>query len=428
MAEPEPEPAAPTEPSAPDEPEAAPGPTDEEITITIWLGRDEYVPVDQFAGFTDLYPNITIEYDVVPTEQATTEYLRTFQAGQEPDIILIDADQRGPIVVAGGFRDMSDMIERWEQEDPELYNSLFQFAWDEASFAGEGPYGVALNASSQWHVVRTDLYEEFGIPFPDETFDDVLEASRIIKEGTGGEVYGYGAAFGRREPRAEFLAHFFAVGGQFDEDDLPILDAEGPIYQCEFYQTLFREELIPADAFAWSGGGDVRGPFLDGLYAIGEQSELAYPGYQEVYEYGTEFRSQRMPHRPGAEDEFRQPQAGFGYFVSANAEWPYEASLLLRWLATPEILGHVHRTYISSTSGAVWDEVAANEADERPWLPDLAPHIPAITNIPATAVQLQMYTVLQDVMQACGSETERPAAEIMAQYQEVLDTTVRPNL
>ena len=391
-----------------------PAPSDEPVTIRIWFGRENWIPTDAFAAFNEMYPHISVETDVIPLEQATTDFLRAFNAGNAPDIVSIESTERVPLVSAGALRDMSAEFALWAQEDPEVYSTIQDIAWNDGSWDGV-PYGVALSSQTAWYAYRTDLFAAAGLDAP-ETFEDVIAAARALN---GDGVNGHCIVLSRnRGTRAEFGQHFMAMGGQFD-NGVPILDSDAGRYLVEFLRTITGEGLITQESYAW-GSGDMRGAFISGNCAMAEGSPNVLPSWARDQPWGEFWGVVPTPYRADAPGEFQQGIASWGWYVSQATEHPYEASLVLRYLATPEFLCEVHYRYIPTSSDACWNSPGLFEV--QPWVDDaLIANVQGAVGIPANPRGLEMNEIVMDFWEEASSNFDESPAEITARYQQLLD-------
>ena len=108
--------------------------TTEPVEITMWFGRDGFIPDGGFDAFHERYPNIKVNAEVIPFEEAIAKVIQTAGTDSAPDIFQTFNDTIGVLVVNDQLRDMSDMIQRFEEEDPDLYGTLQPVTWAGASW------------------------------------------------------------------------------------------------------------------------------------------------------------------------------------------------------------------------------------------------------------------------------------------------------
>src|SRR5688572_15707047 len=60
----------------------------EPVELLVWGSRDYYLPPDNFEGFMEKYPHITIKTDVQANDDVLQQLQRMKQAGQKaPDVV-----------------------------------------------------------------------------------------------------------------------------------------------------------------------------------------------------------------------------------------------------------------------------------------------------------------------------------------------------
>lgn len=388
---------------------------DDIIELTMWFGRENFIPGDQFEAFHEMYPNIRVTTDVIPLEQSVADFLRAVQAGQAPDLVQVPADGLPPLAVQGAVMDVSDLLAQWEEEDPETYNNLAPAAFSMATWEGT-PYGVALHIGPFWYTYRLDWFEEAGIEVP-QTWDEVLEAGRQLRTD---DRIGFSIIGSRAHDPVWMLSLFMAMGGQW-ENGVPQLDSEAGEYLLSFYQTLMRDNIADPDTLAWDSGA-MRAAFINGTAAQALIGDNIYPTVNESLEYGTEWAGGPLPARPGGEDENRTMTLGWPYLISATTEHPYEASLVLRYLAQPEIVGEVAQRYQPTTVLPVLNSESYVAA--KPWAPDFEQAFAELVPLPSHPRQPQIYQILLDAMQDALQNPDADPAELAARYQAEIDDLV----
>lgn len=384
--------------------------------ITIWFGRENFIPADHFESFHEANPDIRVETDVIPLEQAVADTLRASNAGRAPDIVQTPADGLAPLVAQGAVRSIDNMLAQWRQEAPATYEDLSQTAWDMASFDGQ-TYGVTLFAGPFWYTYRTDWLEEAGMEVPD-TWDDVLDFARVSAEQ---DRVGFATIGSRAHDPVWFLSMFMAMGGQFEEN-VPQLDSDGGRYLLSFYQTLVNEDLTSDDVLAWDSGA-MRASFINGNAAQAMIGDNVYTTIDESLEWSEEWNGSAPPYRPGAEDAGRTMALGWPFLVTNDAAEDEAILKVLQYLASPENVADVSMRYQPGTVLSVFESDAYNEA--KPWASQFATAFAELTPLPTHPRQSQIYDILLDAMQAALQTPEMDPAEIAAEHQAEIDQLVQ---
>ena len=382
------------------------------VEITMWFGRQDFIPADAFETFHAEHPNIRVTWDVIPLEEAPTEFIRNFRAGRAPDLWQVGADRVGSLAPQGLLQDMSEPFARWQEEDPDSYNDMAPVAFGIASYEGV-PYGLGLHVGPYWYVYRKDLFEEAGIPVP-QTWDDVLEAGRQLRTA---DRIGFSLIGSRAHDPMWFQAKFMAMGGEW-VDGIPQLDSEAGIYLLNFHQELMRDNIAHPETLSWNSG-EMRAAFIGGNAAQAPIGDNIFTTINSSLAWDDQWAATVLPPRPGAEDANRQMAPSWPYFVSANTEHPYEASLVLRYLARADIVQEVALRYQPTTVGSVMSDPEYTEA--KPWASQFAEPFANLVPLPAHPRQPQIYELLLDAMQEALQNPNADPAVIAANYQARLD-------
>jgi multiple sugar transport system substrate-binding protein len=383
------------------------------VEITMWFGRQDFIPGDAFETFHQENPDIRVRTDVIPLEQAVADVLRTARAGQAPDIVQVPADGVPPLAIQGALLDFGPYLEQWAAEHPESYGNLAQAAFDLATYEGT-THGVAVHYGPYWFTYRIDLFEEAGIPHPPQTWDEVLEAGRALRTS---DRIGFSVIGSRAHDPVWFLATFMAMGGQW-QDGIPQLDSEAGHYLLGFYQTLIRDDIAHPETLAWTSG-EMRAAFIGGNAAQAMIGDNIYPVLNQSLEYGTEWAGSPPPSRPGGEAENRTMALGWPYLVTADTDHPEAVLKVLQYLARPEIVSEVALRYQPTTVLPVMDDPAYVEA--KPWAPDFAEPFAELVPLPSHPRQPQIYQILLDAMQDALQNPTADPVDMAARYQAQLD-------
>jgi ABC-type glycerol-3-phosphate transport system substrate-binding protein len=389
--------------------------SDEVVELTVWFGRQNFIPADNFQSFHEEYPNIRVTTDVIPLETAVADTLRAARSGQAADIIQPFNYDSQPLADADLLLDISDQMERWQEEDPESYSNIASWGFTMGGVDGV-PVGLGIHGGSRYLVYRNDLLEKHGLSVP-QSWDDLLDAARTIVDAEDG-VYGF-SLFGARgsNPSTE-LQIFFSMGGVWENHSVPQIDSPAGYYLIEFYQTLARDGLLHPETIAW-GSGEQRSAFIDGNAAFMMMGENIMPTLAESREYGVGWDVTAPPYRPGARNERRIPVIGFPMFVISQTEHPYEASLILRYLAQKENAMEVASRYQPTSNTAAMTSPEFLEI--QPWRTALAPFEEELFPYPAMANAEQSFDILKDLREEMMTNLDESPESIAARYQERLN-------
>jgi multiple sugar transport system substrate-binding protein len=382
------------------------------VELTVWFGRENFIPDGGFDEFHEMYPNIRVNADVIPLEQALTEASTALSAGEGPDILQTDSRRIPPLVEAGLLYPMGQQLDRWEREDPDSYNNISDAGWSHATYGG-ARYGVAIYSGPFNHVYRLDWLEEAGLEVP-ETWEEMLDVARALNDPPSRRGY----AIRDAGSTVWFSSHYMSMGGTYDRNNVIQLDSEAGIYALEFYQTLVEEGLVSDDVLAW-GSGDMRAAFITGRAAQAPIGNNIFPNIQEELTYGEEWGAVPPLYREGAEDEYQYASLGWPMVATVATEHPEEVGLVLRYLAQHEQAMSVARRYQPTTVMSVWDD--PDYLAEQPWASDFAGPLREMTPTPPNLYITQMDQIVLDALGEVMSDTTADPAEVAARYQRQLD-------
>lgn len=397
--------------------EAVCAPADEQVSLRIWFGRDQFIPDDRFESFHAQHPNITVQIDTLPLEQHPADFLRTFEAGQAPDIIQPEYAEIGVLARRGMLLNIQPLLDNWQQDNPELFDAMTETAWDMASFEGTR-HGLALHHGVFWNVFRKDVMDELGLDQP-QSWEDVLDVGQAISEGGPEGMYGYALNASNAQAPVWDRARFAQMGGQF-VDGVMQIDSEEGHYWLNWMQRAASRGVISPDTLAMEWP-DVIANFRSGQAAMAMISRNVFPADIAPHiEYGTAWEISASPYTmPGKEDASRYVTNGWPYMVSAQTKHPCEVGLVLQYLADDAQALSVAKRYqpVSNTRVMSSDEYLG----VAPWGAVMNEVWDDLEVLPYHANQVAMNRVLRDVMQEAIRNPEGDVAEMAERYQAQLD-------
>lgn len=384
------------------------------VEVTLWFARD-YIPPDNFESLEEEH-NIRVTYDIRPDDNEMPTMLEMREAGEElPDLVEFDSHRTPFGIETDLLQPMTEYIERFEEEDPELYSKVLPSTWEEGTFDGD-IYHVAWTSSFDLLYYNADILEEAGVEAPLETWFDVLEAARAIKE-THPEL---SQTFGSGVTSHDLLWYWLIGFGVPMEGNIPDLTSEQGLEFIEWAQTLFDEELINPE-FVIGEQDEAQGAFIREDGAILQDGVNAGLDYMEVpdFEYESGWLSMPLPVNEGGE-HINVPR---GWSLSAESEHPYEATLALRYLMETE--NALPRYLLGSSTPRSTDVLEAEEvAEAQPYFTDEIKDafMDVSLGIPSASNTLEVGEILIELRDTLLVEgTDESPQEVADRFQPMLD-------
>lgn len=385
---------------------------DKSVELTVWFGRENFIPDNGFDAFHEKYPNITVKVDVIPLEQALTEASTALSAGVGPDLLQTDSRRIPPLVEADLLYPMDEQLALWKTENPKSYNAISSAGWEHGMYNGVA-YGVAIFSGPFNYVYRKDWLEAAGLDVP-KTWEEMLYVARELNTlGKNG--------YAVRGPSSTvwFSSHYMSMGGTYDANNLIQLDSEAGIYTLQFYQTLVEDGLVSKDVLAW-GSGDMRAAFITGRAAQALIGTNIFPNIKAELEYGVEWSATAPLYREGAKGEYRYASLGWPMVATKATKHPYEVGLVLRYLAEHEPAMSVAKRYQPTTVTTVWDD--PGYIAEQPWVSDFSEVMLNMVPTPPNLYITKMDQIILDALGEVMSDMSADPAEVAARYQKQLNS------
>jgi len=385
------------------------------VELTLWFAR-EYLPPDQFASL-EAEHNIRVTYDVRPGDNMLPTMVDMREAGEPlPDLIEDDSLTTPAYIAAELYQPMTEQIDRFVEEDPELYETILPAVWENGTFDGD-IWHASWQSSYDLIYYNVAMLEEAGVSVPFNSWWDVLEAARAVKANNPDMPSVFGTGSTSEDPLFYWLTNF---GAPF-EGAVPDLTSPGGLDFIDWAQTMFEEGLINP-AYVVGEQDESQGAFINGGGAILQDGINAGLDYMAApgFEYGESgWLSTPMPNEEGGE----QMSVPRGWSIVAESEHPYEASLALRYLMDP-VNGIPRYLEGSSTPRSTAILEAPEIAEAQPYFTEeireaffgVSAQIPAAVN--TREVGAILLDMRDDIMVVGTDETPE---EVAARYQALLD-------
>jgi ABC-type glycerol-3-phosphate transport system substrate-binding protein len=253
-----------------------------------------------------------------------------------PDVIHDDTFMMEAYKESGLIQPIDDLLEQWEEEDPDSYNLLLPVVWEETTFDGER-YGMSATANFDIFYYNIPWFEEAGVELPLESWDDVFTAMEQMKETRpDGVPLTVQALAG--EGVTTLKTVLAGVGTPFD-GATPDLHSDGAQYALDWFIRAQEAGLLPEEAIS-CGESEARGAFIrgdaglivDGITTAGDFNEV--PDFAFDEQWGTS----PLPAESGTGLEGNYITQARTWAITSDVEHRYEASLVLRYLGSTDQL------------------------------------------------------------------------------------------
>jgi multiple sugar transport system substrate-binding protein len=248
-----------TAPSQSAEPSASEDITSQPIELA-FMGPETpetFEPV--IAGFTELYPNITINYEQIPFDQLATTIEQRIGSGDSAiDIYTVDQPWLAQYAAKGYLEDISYLAAE--------ASSAMPSAMYDVNFYDEKMWALSVWNSTQMMFYNKDMLDAAGVQYPSSspdarwTWEEIDAASKIIVD-SGSAQYGYLLEQVVNYYQFQAIAESAGGGSGITGSDMLSLDLTnaGWTKALEWYQDSFANGLQPTGV----GGFDTGPMFSD---------------------------------------------------------------------------------------------------------------------------------------------------------------------
>jgi multiple sugar transport system substrate-binding protein len=240
------------EPSASIEPIVAQEPK-EPVTIrfAVFSSVAESPQMKKFKKtFEAEYPNITVEYEPVPSGRAREKMLTEIAGGNAPDTAFVDAGFVQELASRGALQSLDGYIAGSEAVAAEDYVEGFR----NTALLDGSMYGLPFDGETTGLFYRTDLFDAAGIEEPPATWEEFEQTAAALTDPSKKQ---YGVAMFSTEAAYYWYPWLWQAGGDLlsaDGQDVEFDSAEG-VAAAEFYVNLARKYAPPdyLSSDSWNG-------------------------------------------------------------------------------------------------------------------------------------------------------------------------------
>lgn len=205
-------------------------------------------------------PGIQVRWVDVPWADMQSKILTAVSAGTAPDVVNLNPDFASQLASKNAWLPLDDRISPTEKD---VYLSKI---WQASTLDGDS-FGLPWYLTTRIALYNQDIFADAGIAAPPQTYGELAEVARQIKESTG--KYAFFISF-VPEDAADVLQSFVQMG-------VPLVDESGnaafntPAGRAvfQYWTDLYQQELLPREALTQGHRRAVE------LYQAGETAILA---------------------------------------------------------------------------------------------------------------------------------------------------------
>ncbi len=308
--------------------------------------------------------NLEVEVKILtaPHKGYHEKLIATLAAGTVLDVFWVRPDMIPDMVEAGYLLDLTPYVEKWDE-----WGKFYEANKEMVTYNGK-VYAVPNDAAIVMIYYRKDIFKKVGLPVPwqPKTWEDVLEAARIIKEKVPEVKAPLSPYYG-----GEIQIPIYSAGGTIYDpaDGKFIVKSEEILFLFKvYYDAFYTYEVTPRELILekW----DTRKLFQEGKLAIMVDGTWCYsekwgpgmayeiPNREEVVGYAYIPGSGT----PGAPD-YVVAIRDYSWAIGANSKHPDLAFELLKELVKPDIMADwgYKTSHLVARSDAVIGDYAKDE-------------------------------------------------------------------
>jgi multiple sugar transport system substrate-binding protein len=127
------------------------------IRFASWVGNERGMK-RIYAAFQKEHPNITVDFEEIPAEEASRKLTAQIAGGNPPDAAYIDAGTTADFASRGALVDLENYIARSEYDQDDYVD-----AFKQSTMFENARYALPFDGESTGLFYRTDLFEAAGI-------------------------------------------------------------------------------------------------------------------------------------------------------------------------------------------------------------------------------------------------------------------------
>ena len=200
--------------------------------------------------FEQLHPNITVEFEPVPSNRSNEKLLTQIAGGNAPDTAFVDAGFVQQLASRGALLNLDGYIKGSDVVATEDYVEGFR----NTALLDGSMYGLPFDGETTGLFYRTDLFEAAGIDAPPTTWDEFEQDAAALTDPSKQQ---YGVAIFSTEAAYYWYPWLWQAGGDTLSDDGKDIAFDSPegVEAADYYVNLAKNYAPPdyLTSDSWNG-------------------------------------------------------------------------------------------------------------------------------------------------------------------------------
>ncbi|MFC4306439.1 ABC transporter substrate-binding protein [Cohnella boryungensis] len=271
-------------------------------------------------------PDIKVNFESNPVEQAREKLIAMATAKNLPDVFEVSNSWIGPLAVNNALEDLEPYVDKFANRTDftDSAMALGKSYGDKLYWIPYGTYGIAVYYNKK-------MFADAGLQ-PPATTEDFYNAAKALTNPANNQ-YGYsfrGGVYGFTHALL-WMMGATGVNSLFDENGKSLLDSPQAVEALSKYASLYIDKLVPADSLNWSYKETVEA-FTTGVTAMLIQSNEVVAISKE--KMGDNFGTAMLPLGPSGKQFDTSGQNG--YAIASTSKHKEAAAKLLEYLMSAE--------------------------------------------------------------------------------------------
>lgn len=242
------------------------------VTLNWWdywtEGATNTAIKERLDSFMESHPNINVKRRNIPFDQLKPTLTRAANAGNFPDIAVIDNPDHASFAELGVLLDITDRVDEWGEAD-----AYFDGPWRSCQYQDKS-YGIPNSSNCLALFYNKDMLEQQGVE-PPGTWDELRAAAKAL---TTQDRFGLAvSAIKSEEGTFQWLPFLWQAGG-----DIPNLDSEAGRAALGLWVEFINEGWMAKGILNWRQE-DVKNEFVNRRAAMMINGPWQIPVIKENY-------------------------------------------------------------------------------------------------------------------------------------------------